>query len=127
MKSPDPSQKNSNSLTQIEIRHRTLIGTAVARRLELVVREREATEEISRLCREAVNEGIKMGQLAEWVQVLDPDGKPRSVTRQAVDLMLAKIDGRHRASFSPRPRRPREQAESNGGEKKSPVNLSAFE
>jgi hypothetical protein len=119
-----PRKTPEEQLTQVDLRFRALIDEAVRARLEAAKIEREATARIAQLCVEAFADGVKMTNLAAWVRVLGADGRPRSVTRQNVDLMMAKHEGRPRSTRATR--KAQEQAATNGGEK-SGVNMSAFE
>lgn len=114
-------------LTEDEARFERSIGEAVDRRAQAAREEREATREIAALCVEARAAGVPMARLAQFVQVLAPDddgeGRPklRSVTRQAVDQLVAHFEGRQRA-----PRKRHREADENG-RPRGAIKLGAFE
>lgn len=84
---------------------------------------RAATAEIAALCVEGRTADITMSRLAELVQVYDPKkDEVRSVTRQAVDQLVAAHEGRERA---PRKRGKKNQA--SPAPKASKIKLGAFE
>lgn len=92
-----------------EARLSALIEAQVQERADHVRAEQEATQEIARLCAEARRHGVAMARLAELVKVVDPKtGELRSVSRQAVDQLVAAHEQRPRA-----PRRAK-KATSNG-------------
>lgn len=90
---------DTNGLNEDEKRFATALAAVNQRRAVAVQAELEARGEIAALCVEARRAGIEMHKLADWVRVLDPrTGEMRSVTRQAVDAMVAKHEGRVRDS-----------------------------
>lgn len=103
-------------LNDVEVRFKRSIGEKVAARADAVKIERELTESIAQLCIEARREGVVMARLAEWVKVVDPKtGELRSISRQAVDQLVAAHEGRDRAP------RKRGKAKTNGG-----IKMGAF-
>lgn len=77
------------------------LQAAVERRAQAVRDEAEATRDIAMICIDARNAGVVMRVLADTVKVLEGAGTDneslRSVTRQSLDQLLAKTEGRKRA------------------------------
>lgn len=108
-----------DDLNEAERKFHALIAEQVAARAAAAREEQELTRNIAALCIEARHEGVIMARLAEWVKVVDPKtGALRSVTRQAVDQLVAAHEGRERA-----PRRKKPKAETNGA---GAINMEAF-
>lgn len=114
---------DEEGLTAVEARFRVLIAVEVEARAEAVKVERTRTTEIAELCVQAHSAGARMTKLAEFVRVLDKDGELQPVTRQAVDLMVAKHTGRERnpAPHQRRVAEPEVNVRRPGG-----VNVAAF-
>jgi hypothetical protein len=87
----------AKELTSAEKAFKQKIDAAVKRRADAVRAEREATRDIAAICVDAKAAGVQMAQLASWVKVLSKDDELKSVSRQAVDQMLAQHQGRPRA------------------------------
>lgn len=88
----------ADDLTDVDVRFRRLLDEQVKVRAEAVRQEREATRAIASLCVDARREGVTMAHLAAWVKVLDPKtDELRSISRQAVDQLVAAHEGRDRA------------------------------
>lgn len=113
---------DEHGLTAVEARFRTLIAVEVEERARAVKAERERTAAIAELCVQAHSAGARMTKLAEFVRVLNKEGELQPVTRQAVDIMLAKYTGRER---NPAPHQRHQEPESNG-RRTGGVNLAAF-
>src|SRR4051812_46484328 len=100
-----------DDLTDTERRFYAAITDVVDDRAGHVKAEYEDSQKIAELCVAARREGVAMAKLAAWVQVYNPKkDERRSITRQAVDLMVAQFEGRVRRPT----RRPRDEPENNG-------------
>jgi prophage DNA circulation protein len=104
---------------------RTMMGQLeeqVAKRLEALRAEVEAFDEIARLASELRKAGVEQSMLTQTIKRFDRSSREiKSITRQALDEMVAKYEGRS-SSRTPRPsRRRRRGAKPSGG-----VNLEAL-
>lgn len=113
----------AEDLTKTELEHKKKIASAVDRRAQAVRDQEEATRDIALLCQEARKDKIPMRLLASWVKVLDiKSDKLVPITRQSLDGMLAKLEGRHRAERK-RPSNGRRKTSSSNSSK---IKLDAF-
>ena len=92
-----------------------LIDEQVKARHEATLAERAATAEIARLSSEARNKGATMVELTQHVKRVEKDGKLKSVTRQALDTMLA-VHEERRAPRTTRASRRRRDVEAPAGQ-----------
>jgi predicted ArsR family transcriptional regulator len=101
------------------------LDTKVAARGEHELAALDATAEITRLAAEARRHGASMPELAKRIKRLDKrDRVMLSISRQALDAMLAKLDGNAQPPAARKPRASRRRREAGPA---GSLNAAAFE